>query len=109
MEDFVLAHRSYPSDLLLLRLSPPPQLLHNFSVYFRVEQLPEDHLLIVGLCPEQFHKFSLGDHSNLHKLTLRKPHDLLNLSVRLLLRILRPVRHDQRDRSALFFRPGSPL
>ena len=47
MGDLGLAHCADLSHLLLLSLSPFPQLFHDLCIQLCVEELPEDHLFVV--------------------------------------------------------------
>ena len=109
MGNLRLADGADLAHLLLFFLSAGCQLLHNFLIHLRVKQLPENHFLIVGTGPQKLHKFSLGDHGHLHKLVFGESHNLLQFGVRLLLGILRAVRHQKRDGFTLLLYPLPPL
>ena len=109
MRHFCLAYRTNLPDLLLFLFPAVSQFCHDLFIQLCMEQFPEDHLFIIRSGPQKFHKFPLGNHCHLHELILGKTDDLLQLFVRLFLRIFRAVRHKQCDRSALFFHTVSPF
>ena len=90
------------SNLFFQRALAIHQLVHNILVQFSVKQFPEDDFLIIRFCTKKLHKFSLSDHSNLHKLAFGKTEDLPQLTVCFLLWIFGTIWHDQADRPRYF-------
>ena len=85
MPGFRLALGTDHGDFLLFFLAALSKFLHNFLIRLRVEQFSENHFFLIGFCPQQFHKFPLGDHSNLHKLSLGQSQNLHQFLIRFLL------------------------
>ena len=93
-----------------LFLSAAFQSIHNLQVLLRVEQFPEHFFFLVGVCPEQFHELSLGDHGYLHELILGQSHNLLQLGVGflLVLGILAAVGEQQGHGFPFLFHAAAP-
>ena len=109
MSRFRLAYRLNAVDFILRLFFYYYQLKGKSAVELRIKEVKKKFLLIVGLCPQQFHKLSLGDHSNLHKLMFIQSDDFFQLPVRFFLRIFCPVRQSQRDRLAFLLNAGAPF
>ena len=92
----ILAYRADLPHRLLFFFPPASQLIHDPFIYFCMEKPAEDHLLLIGFCPEKLHKLPLSDHGHLHELAFGQAHDLLQFPIRLFLRVLCSVRHSQR-------------
>ena len=104
-----LTDRSYlPHDTQFL-FPPDRQFFCQLLVEFCLKQLTKNHFLLIRSGTKQFHKFSLGNHGNLHKLTLCQPYDLFQLLISLLLWIFAAIRQYQTYLRTDLYHTGSPL
>ena len=98
MTDLRLTECFQNPKIFFLLPFPLSQFLYNLLIPVCMKQFSENRFLIFGFCPQQFHKFSLCDHRDLHELLPGKPHDLFYLFLCFFLRIFCPVRHPEGQR-----------